>query len=556
MNRWSVLGAAVAVSLLLGATPALASPGTLQGRVTLPIEVQGTREAAAGHGAFLLSGTDGTVALTLSQATGSLVRVQHRAYGYVNTQEPQAGLLWGATTDRFPVDLAGATLTLQSRLPGFQLYASNGDLRLAGDAAQGPLLVGGLAEAKQVTEDLQRPLTLQLITDSDRYASAIPAGQFQARAEQGIASAAGAFRLFLTEAKLAVVRGGAVEEVPAFFHVEERPGQLFNPVTRTWFGPGTHTEYIQESLQLDGAGLLQVAFSGLPGTLYSPAPTLQVTGASVLPGLAGTVQVQGKDGPVTHTLDGQQLSLDGTYALRLHDLDGRSRSARLDGLGDLTTVSYGAVTVHYPWNAAVAVSLGALALAGAAWLLAQGKAVLGGAAGSLVAGYARVQGEEILEHPGRAEVYERVKAFPGVNFVQLGAQVSFGASTLTYHLRVLEKNGYVHSVRDGRYLRFFDKRSGHYSGERKTAVSALRNETTAAMARHIREHPGVPQCDLATAFSVTPSTVTWHMNRLGAAGLVEKQRDGAHSRYYIARGWADLPLEEQARQAPAIAVTA
>lgn len=555
MSRWSALWAAVAVSLLLGAAPALASPGTLQGRVTLPIEVQGAREAAAGHGAFLLEGTDGSAAFTLSGATGSLVRVQHRAYGYL-TDDPEVGLLWGAATDRLPVDLAGATLTLQSRLPGFQLYASDGDLRLAGAATHGPLLVGGLAESKEVTEALPHPLTFQLITDQDHYSDAIPAGQFQARAEQGTASATGPFHLFITEAKLTLERAGATQELPTHFHVEERPGQLYNPVTKEWFGPGTHTEYIQESLQFTGLGTLQATFSGLPGTLYSPAPTLQVTGASTLPGLAGTVTVQGKDGPVTHTLDGQQLALDGTYTVRLHDLDGRSRTARLDGNGDLTTVSYGTVTAHYPWGAAVAVSLGALLVAGAAWLLAQGKAVLGGAASTLVAGYARVQGEEILEHPGRAEVYERVKAFPGVNFVQLGAQVTFGASTLTYHLRVLEKNGYVHSVRDGRYLRFFDKRSGHYSGERKTAVSALRNETTAAMARHIRAHPGVPQCDLATAFNVTPSTVTWHMNRLGAAGLVEKQRDGAHSRYYIARGWADLPLDEQARQAPAVAVTA
>jgi DNA-binding transcriptional ArsR family regulator len=553
MSRWSVLLAA-AVFLVLGATPALASPGTLAGRVTLPIEVQGAREAAAGHGSFLLAGSGGTVAFTLAHATGQLVRVQHRAYGYVNDGQPQAGLLWGAQTDRVPVPLADATLTLTQRLPGFQLYASDGDLRLAGTQAQGPLLLGGLAEAKQVGEELQRPLTLQLVTDADRYTAAIPAGQFQARAESGPASAAGAVKLFLSDATLALA--GAPEPLQATFRVEQRAGQLYNPVAQAWFGPGKHTEYVQESLQLDAQGILQVAFAGTPGTLYSSSPTVQVTGASVLPALDGTVQVQGKDGPTTHTLSGQQLALDGTYAIRLHDLDGRARTARLDGSGDLTTVSYGAVSAHYPWASTVAaVGFGALLLAGAAWLLAQGKALLGGAAGTGLLGYARVQGEEILEHPGRAEVYERVKAFPGVNFVQLGAQVPFGASTLTHHLRVLEKNGYVHAVRDGRYLRFFDQRSGHYSGERKAAVAALRNETSAAMARHIRAHPGVPQCDLAAAFHVTPSTVTWHMNRLGAAGLVAKQRDGAHSRYYIASGWAELPEAEQVRQAPT-AVTA
>jgi len=103
-------------------------------------------------------------------------------------------------------------------------------------------------------------------------------------------------------------------------------------------------------------------------------------------------------------------------------------------------------------------------------------------------------------------------------------------------------------------LRFFDRTSGSYAGAKKMAVSALRNETSAAIAKHIRDHPGVAQCDLATAFGVTPSTVTWHINRLAGQGLVQKAREAQHTRYYIGEAWAQLPLEEQARQAPVAAV--
>ncbi|HEX2066633.1 MAG TPA: hypothetical protein VHI93_07465 [Candidatus Thermoplasmatota archaeon] len=544
-------------ALLLLAAPALAAPGTLDGRATLPVEVRGDREVT-GDGAFLLAGASGSVALELSGATGTLVRVQHRAYGYLSSQDPQAGLLWGAATERIAVPLAGATLTLQERQLGFQLYASDAALALAGTAAQGPLLLGGLAEEKRIEEDLQRPLTLQLVTDSDRFSAAVPAGLPEARAESGAATAAGALRLFLTQATFRLAQGGTVQEIPATFRVEQRPGQFYNPATGEWFGPGQHTEYVQESLQVEATGALGVRFAGLPGTLFAAAPAVQVTGVTAFPAFDGIVQVEGEDGLSTHALDGQELLLDGTYVLRLDRLDGHARTAHATGSGDLAAVAYGTVTARYPWGAAVAAAgLGALALAALAWATANGKALLGGAAGSgLLAGYARVHGEEILEHPGRAEVYERVRAAPGISLAELGSQVAFGASTLTHHLRALERNGYVHCVRDGRYMRLFDRRSGQYAGDRKVAVAALRNPTSAAMARHVREHPGVQQCELAAAFGVTASTVTWHMARLGAAGLVEKQRDGPHSRYYIARGWAGLPQDEQARQALPTPVTA
>ena len=103
----------------------------------------------------------------------------------------------------------------------------------------------------------------------------------------------------------------------------------------------------------------------------------------------------------------------------------------------------------------------------------------------------------------------------------------------------------------GRYLRFFDRQAGTYSGAKKVQVSALRNSQTAAMARHIRDHPGIAQRDLAAAFGVTASTVNWHMTRLQAAGLVERQRDAHFTRYYLSQGWSQLPASEMERLAEA-----
>lgn len=548
---WALAG------LLLVSVPAMAEVGTLHGRAALPVTLSGHHETT-GTGSFLTVGNDGQLAFQL-QGQVEATRVIHRAFGFVNSQDPQLEVLWSQQTERIPVPMAGATIALADRLANFQLYASHGTMTLT-DAAGAQALLGGLSEAKTLTETFQRPVSIDLATTGDAYEATIPAGDYQARATAGHAATTGAFELFVTGAKLLYTTpDGKASEIPAYFRTEDRPGALYNPVDGTWFGVGTHKEYIQESLLVTAKdGSFVADFAGVPGTLYAAAPSIAVDGQASFPAFTGTVQVQSSDATTTHALHGEALQIAGRFTMEPTALARESTATDLDGHGDLTTVSYGAVSAHYPWATLTAVGFGAIAIAAIAWAAANGKAAIGGGLG-LVAGYARVHGDEVLEHPGRGEVYERVKAAPGVNFVQLSDQVAFGASTLNYHLRVLERNGYITSVRDGRYLRFFDRKSGTYSGERKNQVSALRNPTSAAMARHIRENPGVAQCDLASKFEVTPSTVTWHMNRLATAGLVNKERDQAHTRYYLAQGWANLPAEEQARfqAAPvAVAVTA
>jgi len=542
------LGLAGFVTLVALALPATASPGTIGGTTALPLQVSGTHAADAGDAQYLLSGSAGQASMLL-QGDGKLTVVTQRAFGVVDSGD-HARFLWQQRVDTQTLDLHGAVLTLLEREPRFTAYLYDGAATLSSGAQGGPLAVGLQGDPVRVSEDLQPPLSVQLVSQERPFERTIPAGLLAANAMDGHLAADGAFHMYLSEARLGYYGAdGALRTIEARFHTESRPGTVYDPLTDTWVGGGSHPEYVAEYLlvQADAAHLdLQAA--GVPATLYSNAPAITVDGQATLPKLHGTVTVQDKDGPVTHAVDGQDLQLTGHYTLRLAP-DGTG-SARVAGEGEFTTVTYGAVTAHYDWTpAAVAVGLGALLVGGLAWAVANGKAVLGTLGGGLLTGYARVHGDEVLEHPGRAEVYERVKAFPGVNFVQLSQQVGFGASTLNYHLRVLERNGYVTSVRDGRYLRFFDRASGAYAGARKLAVSALRNETTAAMAKHIRDNPGVAQCDLAARFQVTASTVTWHINRLASQGLVQKERKAQHTRYYLGEGWSQLPFDEQSRQA-------
>lgn len=544
---WGVLALAL---LLAAAAPALAAPGTIALRAELPLEVNGPHEASGPGSRFLLEGQDGQVALQL-EGDGVAKRVVHRMWGYVNMQDPKLGIVYDDSVTTDPLPLAGRVLTLTERRPEFRLLAYEGDLRLGSGPRDLDLLVGALDSAKTVDYQLERTLLVHLDPPrtEDAFSQQIPAGSLQARANDGQLTSDGPVRLFVTDAVLGLAGPDGQLPILAHFREEQRPGSVYNPLTHTWSGPRDHTEYVQEYLVVElAAGHLDVQYAGLPGSLYADEGLLAVDGTAHLPAATGAVTVT-QDGKATrHDLRGDDLDLGGRFTLRAHDVLASPARATVDGDGDLTEVSYAGVAAHYDWTKAVAAaSLGALALAALGWLLFHAKA-LGSAAGGAIAGYARVSGQEVLEHPGRQEVYERVKASPGISFVQLAEQVSFGQSTLNYHLRVLEKNEFIASVKDGRYLRFFDRQAGSYAGHRKHAVSALRNETSAAMARHIRAHPGVVQRDLAAAFGVTASTVNWHVTRLEAAGLVTRARDAHFTRYYVAEGWSQLPAEEVQRQ--------
>ncbi|MEA3190013.1 MAG: hypothetical protein QOD77_595 [Thermoplasmata archaeon] len=539
-------------ALLLLAAPASAAPADMAGSAALPFQFTGDHRAQ-GSGEYLVTGNAGLLEMELLGDGGTAMRVQHRAFG-LDSSDPEAQVLWHQRVDRLPLPLAGAKVALAGRDPAFQLLATGtGDLA----ATTGDLLLGTLAQDRVVDAEAVPPVSLTLSDGTPAFSQAIPAGRFAARSAAGTLTLDGALQLFVSGATLRYTApDGSVLDIPAGFRTERRQGSVYNPLDGTWMGPGSHDEYIQEYLVVEGAGRLVARHAHQAATFHLAAPQMQVTGTATLPAMQGTVTVHDAEGDVVHTLAGQRLELEGRVTLRATEAAGDRADVR--GSGDVVRVAYGAVAAAYDWTTAItAVGIGAVVLAALGWVAVQGKALLGlGGAGGLVAGYARVAGDDVLEHAGRSEVYERVKAYPGVSFVQLQEALGMGASTLNYHLRVLEKNTYITPVRDGRYLRFFDRRSGHYSQNRKFAVSALRNPTTAAMARHIREHPGVSQSDLAQAFEVTPSTVCWHMARLAGAGLVQKQRDAQRTRYFVGEGWAQLPADEQARQAVQVPVLA
>jgi len=145
--------------------------------------------------------------------------------------------------------------------------------------------------------------------------------------------------------------------------------------------------------------------------------------------------------------------------------------------------------------------------------------------------YSRIAKERLLDHASRERLLDAIRQKPGLAVADLAKETSLPRNTVTYHLRVLERERLASSTRNGRNRLFFAPGA---LPQRANAdgFAALRHETTLAMARAIGANPGVDQKGLCERVGLSPSLAHWHADRLVASGLVDKRREGRYVRYY------------------------
>jgi DNA-binding transcriptional ArsR family regulator len=152
--------------------------------------------------------------------------------------------------------------------------------------------------------------------------------------------------------------------------------------------------------------------------------------------------------------------------------------------------------------------------------------------------YTRIERTAVLEHEKRDEIYELIRASPGIHAHEIGEKANIGWGTTVYHLKLLEQHSLVVSKKSGRYKRFFVN-TGEYT-KKKDVYGALRNETAKAVADFIVNHPGCNQKELCAALDIQPSLASWHVEKLEGVELVKRVKDGRMVRYFAGPAWTDL----------------
>jgi predicted transcriptional regulator len=126
--------------------------------------------------------------------------------------------------------------------------------------------------------------------------------------------------------------------------------------------------------------------------------------------------------------------------------------------------------------------------------------------------------DDALDLESRRTIYEMIRSRPGTFLREMERELGMQVGMLSYHLRVLSEAGMIRAEQEGNHLRYFPADS-FILNDRK-ALSYLRNRTSRAILIHVLDKGSMGFSELLELLGVSKSTLSYHLKRLAAAGLI------------------------------------
>ena len=152
---------------------------------------------------------------------------------------------------------------------------------------------------------------------------------------------------------------------------------------------------------------------------------------------------------------------------------------------------------------------------------------------------------KVLTQETRNTIYKSIENNQGVHFRKICRDVGKKMGVVQYHLSVLEKNGLVRIVKDGRYKCFFTTRRSclEYKPEddlnreqrelRESVITTMKRKTPEKIMKNLIENKETTHQTLAEICDVTPQAITFHTKRLEGIGLIKSAKIGRQKVYSI-----------------------
>lgn len=139
--------------------------------------------------------------------------------------------------------------------------------------------------------------------------------------------------------------------------------------------------------------------------------------------------------------------------------------------------------------------------------------------------------DDPLELETRRRIYQHVQKVPGAHMREIGRDLAIPMGTLEYHLHYLVKASLLVMRQDPRYTRYFAE--GELSRRDKDVLAVLRQKVPRQIAAHLLLEPGSSHGTILTKFALAPSTLSFHIKKLVASGIVEQEKAGRENLYRV-----------------------
>lgn len=128
---------------------------------------------------------------------------------------------------------------------------------------------------------------------------------------------------------------------------------------------------------------------------------------------------------------------------------------------------------------------------------------------------------EVPEGP-RLSILQTVNQTPGIHLRGIERATSLPLGQVVYHLDRLQRMGLVNSQKDGGFRRFYA--TNDVGRGEKRWIAALRHETPRRIVLELLDRPALTHKELREVAGVAGSTLTFHLQRLVDADVLEKTR--------------------------------
>lgn len=139
--------------------------------------------------------------------------------------------------------------------------------------------------------------------------------------------------------------------------------------------------------------------------------------------------------------------------------------------------------------------------------------------------------EDILDLETRRKIYDIISKNPGVHLSKIADLGQMRISHVEYHINYLEKHEIVTVEKSTGYKRLYIK--GTIGTKDKRYLSILRQKTLLQIVLFLLKNETVHHKDILENVEVSPSTLSYHLNKLVKHDIVEVQRSGEHKGYQL-----------------------
>ncbi len=133
--------------------------------------------------------------------------------------------------------------------------------------------------------------------------------------------------------------------------------------------------------------------------------------------------------------------------------------------------------------------------------------------------------EKVLKLEVRKKIMKEIAKSPGIHFRELQRRTKLAVGSLQYHLDVLQKVHLIKTVKKGKFVRFFPV-IGEQTEEEKETLSFLRDDSVRKIVLLLLSKEQVNNKQISDFLALSPSTVSFHLQKLEEGGLIVKHRQG------------------------------